>query len=245
MVFTYIIFATLIVSAISLVGVLTLFIKKDLLDKLLLSMVALAAGVLLGGGFLHLLPEAVEPLGEAAFIYTIGGLVLFFCLERVLQWRHCHDGVCDVHVFTYMSLFGDAAHNFIDGLIIAASFLTSVNIGITTTLAVIFHEIPQEIGDFAILVYGGFSRKKALFYNFISALTAVAGAVTGYFLSTAVSGFQVALLPFAAGGFIYIAMSDLIPELHKEADRKKSFVALILFLLGIGLMWGMKIYLGG
>jgi len=242
MVFGYIILATLIVSIVSLVGIVTISLKKDVLEKLLLSMVALSAGVLLGGGFLHLLPEAVAELGESAFIYTIIGLVLFFFLERILYWRHCHDGVCDVHIFSYLNIVGDTVHNFIDGLIIAAGFLTSIDIGIATTIAVLFHEVPQEIGDFGVLIYGGFKRGKALFYNFLSALAAVVGAVVGYGLSTSVAGFQPFLLPFAAGGFIYIAMSDLIPELHKEVDRKKSFVSLIFFLVGIFLMFGMKIY---
>lgn len=245
MVLAYILLATAAVSIVSLVGILTISLKKDALDRFLLPMVALAAGVLLGGGFLHLLPEAVEGLGEIAFIYTILGLVLFFVLERILYWRHCHNGVCDVHVFTYMNLLGDTVHNFVDGLIIAASFLASPSIGIATTLAVLFHEVPQEIGDFAVLVYGGFEKKKALFYNFLSALAAIVGALVGYSLGTSVAGFQTAILPFAAGGFIYIAMSDLIPELHKEVDRNRSFVSLIFFIIGISLMWGMKAYLGG
>ena len=166
-------------------------------------------------------------------------------MERVLHWNHCHNhGDCEVHTFSYMSLIGDGIHNFIDGLIIAASFIVSIPLGFLTSLAVIAHEIPQEISDFSILIYGGFSKKKALFFNFLSALTAVLGVLVGFVLSSSVENFVMYLLPIAAGGFIYIGASDLVPELHKEKDLKKSILSFGFFILGIVIMYLFKIYLG-
>ena len=230
--------STFIVSIISLIGVVTLAIKEKFLKTILFLLIAFSAGALIGGAFLHLIPEAIEKSNPPeVFILVLAGFVLFFLLEKYLYWRHCHDGICHVHTFSYLNLIGDGLHNFIDGLVIAGSFIASVRLGIFTTLLVIIHEIPQELGDFGVLVYGGFSRQKALFYNFISALTAFIGAILGYFLSTKISGFSYILLSFTAGGFIYISSSDLIPEIHKETEQKKSFLSLVFFLLGIGLMF--------
>lgn len=230
--------STFIVSIISLIGVVTLAIKEKFLKTILLLLIAFSAGALIGGAFLHLIPEAIEKSNpQEVFILVLAGFVLFFLLEKYLYWRHCHDGICDVHTFSYLNLIGDGLHNFIDGLVIAGSFIASLRLGIFTTLLVIIHEIPQELGDFGVLVYGGFSRQKALFYNFLSALTAFGGAILGYFLSTKISGFSYILLSFTAGGFIYISSSDLIPEIHKETEQKKSFLSLVFFLLGIALMF--------
>ena len=170
------------------------------------------------------------------FLYVLIGFVLFFFIEKILHWRHCHKGKCSVHTFAYMNLFGDAIHNFIDGLIIAASFVTNTYLGVITTLAVALHEIPQEIGDFGILVYGGFSKTKALFFNFASGLIAVLGAVLTLSLGAKFTNFIPLLIPFTAGGFIYIASSDLIPELKKETKPLKSLLQFFGLLLGIGLM---------
>lgn len=236
--------ATIIVSLISFIGVLTLAFKEKLLNKIVLLLVGFSAGALIGGAFLHLIPEALEKYtGEALFLYVILGFVAFYVLEKVLHWRHCHKGRCDVHIFTYLNLVGDAIHNFLDGLVIAASFVVNTNLGIVTTAAVIAHEIPQEFGDFGVLIYGGFSKLKALFYNFLSGLTAVIGAITGYFLSSAIQESTTYLLLLTAGGFIYIASSDLIPELRKETDIKKSIMPFIFFLTGIVFMWAAKILL--
>lgn len=230
--------STFIVSIISLIGVITLAIKEKFLKTILFLLIAFSAGALIGGAFLHLIPEAIEKSHpREVFGFALAGFVLFFLLEKYLYWRHCHDGVCNVHTFSYLNLVGDSLHNFIDGLVIAGSFIASVRLGIFTTLLVIIHEIPQELGDFGVLVYGGFSRQKALFYNFISALTAFVGAIVGYFLSANIYGFSYTLLSFTAGGFIYIASSDLIPEIHKETEQKKSFLSLVFFLLGIALMF--------
>lgn len=242
----WIIGATLVVSLISLVGAVGLSLKTKLLNKILLILVGFSAGALMGGAFLHLLPEALEKIsGIAVFFSLLIGFSLFFIIERVLKWHHCHKGHCDVHTLGNMNLLGDGVHNFIDGLIIAGAFLVNVPFGIITTLAIIAHEVPQEIGDFGVLVYGGFSKLKALLYNFLSALIAVIGAVIGYFLSTITNGLSSFLIPFAAGSFIYIAASDLIPELHKEADFKKSMLSFGFFLIGIVFVYIFKLIFEG
>jgi zinc and cadmium transporter len=230
--------ATFVVSLISLVGILTLFLKKELLNKVLLVLVALSAGGLLGGAFLHLLPEAVEEAGATLdiFLYLLLGFCLFFVLEQFLRWRHEHGTVHKVQPFSYLILISDSVHNFIDGLIIAASFVVSFHIGIVTTLAVALHEIPQELGDFGVLVYGGFSRMRALTFNYISAITAIVGGITGYYLSSILHSSTIYLLPFAAGNFIYIAAADLIPEIKHTTDLKRSLLHFVAFLAGLALM---------
>jgi len=236
-----ILIAVFLISLISFVGAFTLFLKRNLLTRLLLLFIAFSAGAMLGGAFLHLLPESLS-LGENLFVYAIFGIVLFFLLEKFLYWRHCHVGICEVHPFTYLNLVGDGIHNFVDGMIIAASFMSGTELGISTTVAVALHEVPQELGDFSVLIYGGMDSKRALFYNFLSALTAVAGALFVYFFFSFASLGKY-LLPFAAGGFIYIASSDLIPELHKARRISDSVAQFLLFLLGIALMGAFKIVL--
>ena len=238
--------STTLVSLLSLVGAATLIVKDQILKRILLVLVGFSAGALMGGAFLHLLPEAIEASsGIGVFMYLIVGFVVFFVLERFLYWRHCHERECSVHTFSYMNLTGDGIHNFVDGLIIAAAFVFSVKTGFATTLAVIAHEIPQELGDFGVLLHGGFTRSKALFFNLLSALTAIFGALVGYFLSPLVENLVAFLLPFAAGGFMYIAASDLIPELHKEADTKKAFLSFVFFLLGILFMAAVRLVFAG
>jgi len=234
----WIILATLIISAISLIGVITLSLKHKYLEKILLLLVSLSAGALMGGAFFHLIPEALEnSIPSTVFISVLCGFVLFFIIEKVLHWRHCHKDHCSTHTFAHMSLFGDGIHNFIDGLIIAASFVIDIKLGIITTFAVALHEIPQEIGDFGVLLHAGFSKTKALTYNFLSALTAIFGGIIGFILQGITEGLTLFLLPFAAGGFLYISASDLIPEIRKEPDIKKSLLNLIIFLFGILLMY--------
>ena len=165
------------------------------------------------------------------------GFILFFLIEKILHWRHCHEEHCQIHSFAYINLFGDSVHNFIDGLIIAASFVASIPLGITTTLAVALHELPQEIGDFGVLVYAGFKRSKALLMNFLTAITAVLGGLIGFYLSSYAESFMMFLLPFAAGGFLYISASDLVPELRKELNMKKFSLIFITFLVGIAIMY--------
>ena len=226
--------ASIAVSLVSLIGIFSLLLKEGLLNKLLITLIGFSAGGLIGGAFLHLLPEALEQASsQIVFSYLILGFIAFFIMEKYLHWRHCHEGICRVHVFTYLNLIGDAIHNFTDGLVIGASFIVSINFGIITTLMIIMHEIPQEIGDFGVLVYGGFSKFKALYYNFLIALTCVLGTIIGYFISVYIRNFSPFLLPFTAGGFIYIAACDLVPELHKQEDLKKSAFSMFAFLCGI------------
>jgi zinc and cadmium transporter len=236
----YTLVSVFIVSLISLIGIFTLGIKIEKLKKILIYFVAFSAGALLADAFVHLLPEAVEEKGFTLEISLslLSGILLFFILEKIIHWRHCHDLECEEHIhsFAYMNIVGDGLHNFIDGLIIAASYVVSLPAGIATTLAVIFHEIPQEIGEFGLLIQGGFSKGKALLINFLSALTAVLGAIIGLWLSSRVQGLEFILVPLAAGGFIYIAGSDLIPEMHKETKLSKSIVQILSFLVGILVM---------
>ncbi len=236
--------ATFVVSLISLVGIFFLALKEKALNSILLILIGFSAGALIGAAFLHLLPEALTGLKSGTIcLYVLIGFTVFFIIEKFLKWRHCHKGKCDIHTFTYMNLVGDAVHNFTDGLIIVASFFVNISFGIVTTIAIIAHEVPQEIGDFGVLIYGGFTKRKALFFNFLSALFAIAGAVVGYFLATQIEQIVPFLLPFAAGGFIYIAASDLVPELHKELEMKKSLGSFAFFILGILFMWLIKFLL--
>src|SRR4030042_3621903 len=162
-------------------------------------------------------------------------------MEKLLFWRHCHKGDCHHHTFGYMNLVGDSIHNFIDGLVIASTFLVDFNLGIATTMAIALHEIPQEIGDFGVLIHAGFHYKKALIINYIVALTVVLGGIVGYFISFSLHNVIPYLLPFAAGGFIYIAASDLMPEIRKEINLKKSMISFLIFILGIVLMFLVKL----
>lgn len=240
----WIIGSTFLISLIAFVGILTLSLKERLLKRILLLLVALSAGALMGGAFFHLIPEAVIGCAVAEldmlFAYVMAGFAIFFLLEKVLYWRHCHDPKCDVHTFGYMNLIGDALHNFIDGLVIAAAFVSSTKVGIATTIAIAFHEIPQEIGDFGVLLHSGFKKQRAILMNFVTALAAIVGGFAGFLISSSVESFIPALLPIAAGGFIYIASSDLIPELRKVDDAKKSASTFLVFLFGIALMWMAK-----
>jgi zinc and cadmium transporter len=242
----YILLATFIVSLISFVGVVSLALKDKILNKILLILIGLSAGALMGGAFLHLLPEAVEKSsGLDVYLIVLVGFILFFLIEKVLHWRHCHKEHCDVHTFHYMNLVGDSIHNFIDGLIMAASYIVSLPLGITTTIAIATHEIPQEIGDFGVLIYGGFSKKKAILLNFVVSLTAVVGGIVGFFVSSHLEDIALFILPFAAGGFIYIAATDLVPEIRKELDMKKYMMTLLVFICGILIMWVTKVIFGG
>jgi len=238
MVFIQILIATFLVSLISLLGVITLSLKEKILNKITFLLVALSAGALLGGAFIHLIPESIEIISaESTFLITMGGFALFFFIENILQWRHCHKGKCDIHSFAYMNLFGESIHNFLDGLIIAASFIINIPLGISTTIAVGLHEIPQELGDFGVLIQGGFKKSKAILLNFLTALFAILGGVIGYFLSTLGEISTTFLIPIAAGGFLYIAASDLIPEIRKESNVKKNMISFMVFIFGILIMY--------
>ena len=239
-VWVYTLVSVLIVSLISFVGVLTFSIRAEKLKKILIYMVSFSAGALFGGAFIHLLPEVIGEVGFSLNIsvYIMLGIGFSFIIEKFVHWRHCHLPITKTHVhpFAIMNLVGDGVHNFIDGLIIGASYLVNIPVGIATTLAVILHEVPQEIGDFGVLLHGGFSKLKALFFNFITALTAVIGAIVALVMSSYVENITIFLIPFAAGTFIYIAGSDLIPEIHKEVEVKKSLLQFAAIVLGVLVM---------
>ena len=227
------------ISLISLIGVFTLFWRVDTVKKNLFHFVSVAVGALLGDAFIHLIPEAMESSPDviAPSLLIIGGIVAFFVIEKFFHWHHHGEDVhtAGIHPVGRLIIFSDIAHNFMDGLIIAASFSVSVPVGIATTLAVMLHEIPQEIGDFAVLVHAGFTRSKALLINFLTALSALLGAAVFFLLGQA-SELVEFFVPIIAGGFIYIAMSDLIPELHKIKNFRQSLYQLIALLLGVGAM---------
>jgi zinc and cadmium transporter len=226
------------ISLVSIIGVLALSVSDRKLKSVFFFIVSFAAGCLLGDFFFHLIPQAAGETGLSvtASSLIVVGILSSFAIERFLQWRHCHIPTSQEHPhsFAYMNLFGDAIHNLLDGLIIGASYLASVPLGVATTIAVLFHEIPQELGDFSVLVYGGFSKRKALTFNLLTALTAVAGAMVAFALGSSVEGFVPFLIPFAAGNFIYIAGSDLIPELRKDdLNLRKAALQFISISLGV------------
>ncbi len=237
----YSLVSVFIVSTLSLIGLATFAIKKSLLDRLLTLLVSLSAGAMFGDVFIHLLPEITEKSGFTLQISLtfIAGILFSLIIEKLINWNHCHDHNCkgtNERAFTYMILYGDSVHNFIDGLVIGGSYIVSPAVGIASTLAVILHEIPHEVGDFGALLHGGFSRKKALVSNFISALTAVLGAVLALLAYYYMMQIEHYLLAFAAANFIYIAGTDLIPELHKESNTKKAVLQIVFFVFGVALM---------
>jgi len=241
--FIWILLGTFAVSLMSIIGIFTLFLNEKFLKSILLLLVGLSAGAMMGGAFFHLLPEAVERIsGILPFVLVICGFILFFLIEKILHWHHCHNGKCSLHTFGYMNLIGDGIHNFMDGLIIAAAFLVDFNLGLITVLAIALHEIPQEMSDFGVLVYAGFSKIKSLFLNYISASTVIIGGFVGYFLGGN-TDFIKYIIPFAAGGFIYIASSDLLPEIKKEEKMSKFLPSFTLFITGLLVMY-LLLFLG-
>src|SRR3989344_5461721 len=236
------------ISLISLIGVSTLSLRTERLRGILFLFVALAVGALLGDAFFHLLPEAFEKTDNApqvSFLVLLG-LLLFFWFEKLLHWHHGHHGDISeiehedggVQPLGKLILLSDGLHNFLDGLIIGASYLISIEVGIATSIAVVLHEIPQEIGDFGVLLHAGYSKGKAIFYNFISALTAIAGVLMIMVMGSSSERMIGFLIPFAAGTFIYIATADLVPELHKQR-WSSTVLEFIAILLGVGAMYGL------
>lgn len=230
------------VSLIALVGVVTLRFDEDRLQRLVLYLVSFSAGTLFGDTFLHILPETAETYGfdAVAGLWVLLGLVLAFVVEKYLSWRHTHRPRADsLDELSSMILFGDAVHNAIDGMILAASYLTSPSVGLATTAAIVFHEIPQEIGNYGVLIYGGVPRIRAILYNFLTALTAFLGATLVVVFAGLSGGLLGALLPLAAGNFVYIAGSDILPELAAETNPAVSSLQLSTFLFGIALMYAL------
>jgi len=237
-----IIIATFLITLCVWVAVLFIFLKREVLSKITMFLVALSAGALMGGAFLHLMPEAAEKMEpEMLFGIFLSAFVVFFLIEKLLHWQHCHKTDCPIHTFGHMNLIGDGVHNFIDGLVIASTFMVNFGLGVATTLAVALHEIPQEVGDYGVLIHAGFKSSRALVLNYAVALTVVLGGVVGYFSFFLLENIIPYLLPFAAGGFVYIAASDLMPEIRKEANLNKSMGTFVVFLLGILLMYSVKL----
>jgi zinc and cadmium transporter len=237
----YILLSVALVSIVSFIGVLSLALSERWLKRIAFALVSVAAGTLLGDAFLHLLPESIEQ-GESIWLLVIAGIGIFFILEKLIHWHHCHipESSAHPHSIGTMNIFGDGLHNFFDGILIAGSFIVDPSLGIATTIAVILHEIPQEIADFGVLIHSGYSKAKALLMNFFSALAAVAGALTVLIFGDASEIFSEKLLPITAGAFIYIAVSDLLPELRKESRLSHSIGHIFLIALGVAFMYALK-----
>ena len=238
--YVYALLSTLAVSFVSLAGLFSLSSKEDSIKKYIYIFVSLAAGALLGDVFIHLLPESFESIenGTVIGLLVIAGFFVFFLLEKFLHWHHHSEDAHEHHTHPVgkLVLFSDGVHNFIDGVVIGVSFMISIPVGIATTIAVILHEIPQEIGDFAVLLHAGYTRARALWLNFLSALAAVLGTLLAFVLGENSEALITYVLPVAAGGFIYIAGSDLIPELQKTKIFKQSLAQFAALVAGILLM---------
>lgn len=231
---TQILISTTLISLLSLVAVGLLSIRKNLLNSLTEYLVALSAGTMIGAAFLHLLPESIEFIdSESVFLVVLVSFIAFFLIEKVIHWHHCHTVGKHNHTMGYMNLTGDAVHNFIDGLVIAGAFTVDPNLGVVTSLAVAMHELPQEIGDFGVLMHAGWDKWRAARANLLVSATMILGGVIGYFLIEKIGSIIPYLTAFAAGGFIYISASDLIPELKEESDLKVSLGHIIVFVIGI------------
>lgn len=241
MIWIYTIASVIVVSLISFVGILAFMGGGQKIKPLLLILVSFSAGALFGDAFIHLIPEATKDNGFTigVSLYILSGIILFFILEKFIQWHHCHsphEHECKPKPLAFMNLFGDGLHNFIDGVVIAGSYLVNIQLGIATTIAVILHEIPQEIGDFGILMHSGLTKSRALMFNFLSASLAILGAVIILLLNTNSENALQILVPFTAGGFIYIAGTDLMPEIHKEVKLSNSILQFLSFIGGIAVM---------
>lgn len=228
-------------SVLAWVGVFTLFLNEKLLKKIIFPLVAFSAGALMAGAMLHMIPEAIAAIGlkTSVFLWVLVGFSLFFLLEQFIHWHHCHRAPSEhKQPVTYLILVADGLHNFLGGLAIGGAFIIDIRVGIVTWLVAAAHEIPQELGDFGILIHGGWDKMKALWFNFLSALTIVLGGLLVYFLAGKID--TSFLLPFAAGNFIYIAASDLIPEIKHRDKIKQNLVHFLAFIAGILLIWAVK-----
>jgi zinc and cadmium transporter len=234
---TYAILSVIVVSLVSLIGVFTLSLKEERIRKYMFILVSLAVGALLGDAFIHIIPEAFEVSANATTtaLCIIAGILIFFIIEKFLHWHHHGEDLEHDHVHPVgkLILISDGVHNLIDGIIIGAAYLVSIEVGVATTIAVILHEIPQEIGDFGVLLHAGYSKQKALWFNFLSALSAIVGVVIALVIGENSNVFINSILPIAAGGFIYIALSDLIPELNKIKSGKQSIYQILVVIIGV------------
>lgn len=235
----WVIGATIVDSLLGLVGIFSFFIKQPTLTKVVKVLVGFSAGVLLGGAFFHLIAESLEILSPLnSFIIVIVGFLSFFIFEGYLHWHLCEE--CDIHPYSYLMIVGDFMHNFIDGLVIAAAFIVSIPLGIITTSMILAHELPQELGVFSILISGGMSKISAIKYNLIAQCSCILGGIIGVVFISRTAAVSVLILPFAAGGFLYIAASDLIPTMHKTEGIGKIY-SFIYLALGVAFMLAAKL----
>lgn len=234
----WIIVSGLAMSAIALVGSVTLLLSEQTLRRVLLPLVALAAGTLLGGAFFHMIPAAVHAMGNhlPVYLWVVAGFTGFLAVEQLLNWHHCHAVPCEheTRPLTWLILVADGVHNFIGGLAVGSAFILDTHLGISAWIAAAAHEVPQELGDFGILVHGGWGARKALLFNLLSALTFLLGGLVAWLASGQVD--VTVLIPFAAGNFIYIAAADLIPEIKSDQGLGRSAVHIFSFLAGLGLL---------
>lgn len=244
-VWLYTLISVLIISVVSFIGISTMLLGPKGLQPTLFVLVSLAVGAMFGDAFIHLLPEAFGRVENSLTVSLacLGGILMFFVLEKFLLWQHDHatEHTHPIRPVGYINLVADGLHNFIDGILIGASFMVSVPIGLATSVAVLLHEIPQEISDFAILLHAGFAKKTALFLNFLTATFALAGAALALAIGPRLENFSANILPLTAGGFIYIAGSDLVPELHKERQPPQAAIQFIAIGVGVGLMLLLKL----
>jgi zinc and cadmium transporter len=238
---SWIVGSGVLMSAIALVGSATLLLRPATLDRVVTPLVAFAAGSLLGGAFFHMLPAAVQISTDLprVFLWTMLGFTMFFALEQFLHWHHCHRANADCRKpLTFLILLGDGLHNFLGGLGVASVFLVDPRLGVTAWLAAAAHEIPQELGDFGVLIHGGWTRGQALLLNVLSGSTFLAGSLATYWASNAVD--TSFLVPFAAGNFLYIGASDLVPEVNKHASFADGVLHFAAFSSGIALLWAIR-----
>ncbi|MBI5731854.1 MAG: ZIP family metal transporter [Candidatus Magasanikbacteria bacterium] len=210
-------------------------------------LVSFAAGSMIAVSFLDLLPEAVAAHGNLNLMikFLMLGFILFLLMEKAMIYYHCHEENCRLHSSVKLVMLGDSLHNFLDGVAVAASFVAGPTIGFLTTLAIIIHEIPQEIGDFGVLLHAGFSRKRALLFNIISGFTAILGGVLAYFALNRLSFLMPYFLALTAGGFIYVAAADLLPETHHDlTTRREIFLHSLLVIMGMAIIWLLGKYIG-
>ncbi len=227
----------MVISLVSFVGVFSLSVGENTLKKYINFFISLAIGALLGDAFIHMIPEAFrsELSSSVIGILIIIGILIFFVVEKFIHWHHHGEDKEEDHIHPVgkLVLFTDGFHNMIDGVIIGASFLVSIPVGIATTIAVILHEIPQEIGDFAVLIHSGYTKRRAIWLNFFSALASFLGLIFIFVFGNIIQNSVVWFVPIAAGGFIYIAVADLIPELHKTKNIKHSIIQLCIIMAGV------------